>query len=50
MPSRPTYKTPECRADACELCHGPGDVRLPGIALPVETLRCDCDCHRRPPD
>lgn len=44
------YTTPECRADACELCPGPGEVRLHGGSEPpIEVLHCDCDCHEPSP-
>ncbi|MGW6458525.1 hypothetical protein ACWF94_21860 [Streptomyces sp. NPDC055078] len=46
---QPRELTPECRLDACELCPGPGDIRLPwqGPAEhPVLTVRCTHDCHQ----
>ncbi|WP_326610261.1 hypothetical protein OG949_10455 [Streptomyces scopuliridis] len=43
------YVTPACRIDEHGECPGPGETRLPWQTLtqpPVETLRCDCACHR----
>ncbi|MBT2510130.1 hypothetical protein J7I98_30590 [Streptomyces sp. ISL-98] len=47
MTTQTPYKTPECRLGAHDLCAGPRTVRLPGVQLPVETLLCDCSCHKR---
>ncbi|MER6914334.1 hypothetical protein ABT354_21905 [Streptomyces sp. NPDC000594] len=41
-------RTPECRQDACELCFGPEEIRLPQQAeaeAPVLTEHCGCGCH-----
>lgn len=48
MTTQTPYKTPECRIGVHDLCAGPCTVRLPGVQLPVETLRCDCSCHKSP--
>ncbi|MGW2514244.1 hypothetical protein ACWC0A_33645 [Streptomyces scopuliridis] len=44
------YAAPACRIGEHAECPGPGETRLPWQtpAQPtVETLRCDCSCHRR---
>ncbi|MFF1417486.1 hypothetical protein [Streptomyces sp. NPDC058280] len=46
-----TYKAPACRAAVGmhAECPGPGEVRLASQSADeraIETLRCDCACHR----
>ncbi|MFC9650874.1 hypothetical protein ACFV9P_22855 [Streptomyces sp. NPDC059892] len=43
------YTAPACRIDEHAECSGPGETRLAWqtpTQPPIETLRCDCDCHR----
>ncbi|MFE9886895.1 hypothetical protein [Streptomyces scopuliridis] len=42
---RDAYTTPPCRIDEHNECPGPCEVKTPRGDL-VETLRCNCDCHR----
>lgn len=43
------YKTPACRIGEHGECEGPGETHLSWqtpTQPAVETLRCDCSCHR----
>lgn len=43
------YKAPACQIGEHLMCPGPGEIRLAwqtATEPPVETLRCDCTCHK----